>query len=185
MAAWRGPEDYVDIPQPIRVKRDRFLNKETEFSRHLQLAGMKCGDDGWVLILLDADDDCPAELAPRILERASAILPHHSISVVLANREFEAWYIGAASSLNGVRGLEFSDRDLTCDPEGPRDAKGWLRLRMRSGTYGETTDQPAFAARIDLELARSRCRSFQKLCKEWDHQFSIEREPNARQSDPA
>ncbi|MHC9011642.1 DUF4276 family protein [Stenotrophomonas rhizophila] len=185
MAAWRSPYNYVDIPQPIRVKRDRFLNKETEFSRHLQLAGMKCGDDGWVLILLDADDDCPAELAPRILARAAAVLPHRSISVVLANREFEAWYIGAASSLHGVRGLEISDRDLTCDPEAPRDAKGWLRLRMRSGTYGETTDQPAFAARVDLELAKRRCRSFQKLCKEWDNQFSVAHQPNAGQSDPA
>lgn len=173
MTAWRGPDDYVDVPQPIRVKRDRFLNKEAEFNRHLQLAGMKCGIDGWILILLDADDDCPAELGAKILARARAVLPRHSVSVVLANREFEAWYIGAASSLNGIRGLQISNEDANFDPEVPRDAKGWLRLRMQSGTYGETTDQPAFAARMNLELAMNRSRSFQKLCKEWDHQFSL------------
>jgi hypothetical protein len=173
ITTWRGPDEYVDIPLPIRVKRDRFLNKETEFSRHLQLAGMKCGNSGWILILLDADDDCPADLGPKILARATQVLPHHSVSVVLAKREFEAWYIGAASSLKGVRGLEVSEDDVRCDPEGPRDAKGWLRMRMQSGTYGETTDQPAFAARMDLEQALNRCRSFQKLCKEWDRQFGI------------
>lgn len=174
ITAWRGPQEYVEVPQPIRVKRDRFLNKEAEFSRHLQLAGMKCGINGWILILLDADDDCPAELAPKILTRAATVVPHHSVSVVLANREFEAWYIGAASSLNGVRGLQITDDDINFDPETPRDAKGWLRLRMRSGTYGETTDQPAFAASMDLELTMNRCRFFQKLCKEWDYQFGIE-----------
>ena len=45
---------------PIRVRRDQFLNRDKEFSRHLSLAAGKCGEDGWILILLDADDDCPA-----------------------------------------------------------------------------------------------------------------------------
>jgi hypothetical protein len=90
--------------------------------------------------------------------------------VVLANREFEAWFIGAAASLNGRRGLVVSDHDLLVDPEQPRDAKGWLGSRMNGGTYGETTDQPAFAARMDLQEALHRCRSFRKLCDEWDRQ---------------
>lgn len=175
MALWRCPETYVDVQPPIRVHRDRFLNREEEFSRHLQLAGNKCGDEGWVLILLDADDDCPAVLGRTLLARAQHVLPNRSVSVILAKREFEAWFIGAARSLNGQRGLMVSDADLNVDAELPRDAKGWLRERMVGGSYGETTDQPAFAARMDLQEALDRCRSFRKLCDEWDRQSALVR----------
>lgn len=172
LAAWRSPEAWIDVPPPIRVHRDRFLNREDEFTRHLQLAGNKCGDGGWVLLLLDADDDCPATRGAEILARAKQVLPHRSLSVVLANREFEAWFIGAATSLNGHRGLVVGAADLAVEPERPRDAKGWLGGRMSGGTYGETTDQPAFAALMDLQEALDRCRSFRKLCDEWDRQVT-------------
>lgn len=165
---WRSPSRYVEVAPPIRVHRDRFLNKAEEFERHLRLAANKCGDDGWILVLLDADDECPIELASRISNRAEDVLPHRSCSVVLANREYEAWFIGAASSLHGKRGLSVSHADSLVDPETPRDAKGWLRMRMRPNAYGETTDQPAFSALMDLDLAQRRCRSFRKLCDEWD-----------------
>ena len=173
MASWRCPGRYIDVQPPIRVHRNRFLNREDEFSRHLQLAGSKCGNDGWILILFDADDDCPADLGRGVLARAQRVLPNHSISVVLANREFEAWFIGAARSLNGQRGLVVTNADLNVEAEAPHDAKGWLRHRMSSGTYGETTDQPAFAAQMDLQEALNRCRSFRKLCAEWDKQPSL------------
>ncbi len=173
LADWRPSQMYVDVPLPIRVHRDRFLNREDEFNRHLQLAGSKCGDDGWVLILLDADDDCPASRGSEILARARQVLPHRSISVVLANREFEAWFIGAAASLNNRRGLSIDAIDLTVDPEQPRDAKGWLSTRMSDNTYGETTDQPAFTALMDMHEAFNRCRSFRKLCEEWDRQCAL------------
>lgn len=165
---WRSPHRYVDVSPPIRVHRDRFLNKIEEFERHVRLAAHKSGDDGWILVLLDADDDCPVELRTRIAEQAESVVPHRSLSVVLAKREYEAWFIGAASSLGGKRGLSISDADQHVDPESPRDAKGWLRQRMARGAYGETTDQPAFSAVMDLQQAKQRCRSFRKLCDEWD-----------------
>jgi hypothetical protein len=85
----------------------------------------------------------------------------------MPNREFEAWFIAAAESLDGCRGFNYHDPDLPVDPELPRNAKGWIRDRMPGG-YGETTDQPAFAARFDLAIAYQRSRSFRKLCSEWD-----------------
>ena len=33
--AWLSPETPVDIKPPIRVRRDRFLNKADEFNKHL------------------------------------------------------------------------------------------------------------------------------------------------------
>lgn len=151
----------------IRVYKDRFLNRSEEFSRHLKLAAAKCGDAGWVLILFDADDDCPAQKGAAVLAQALAIIPHRRVAVVLANREYEAWFIAAAESLNGCRDFKYRDTDASIDAEKPRNAKGWVRERMPAG-YGETTDQPAFTARFDLELAYQRSRSFRKLCSEWD-----------------
>ena len=167
LAQWRGPADYVEVLHPIRVQKDRFLNRPEEFSRHLQLAAAKCGDAGWVLILFDADDDCPAEKGATVLANAQAIIPHRRIAVVLANREYEAWFIAAAESLNGCRGFQCDAQDVRPDPEVPRNAKGWVRDRMPGG-YGETTDQPAFSQKFGLALAHERSRSFRKLCSEWD-----------------
>ena len=93
---WRGPAYHVDVLPPIRVYKDRFLNRPEEFSRHLKLAAEKCKESGWVLILFDADDDCPAEKGTALLRAAQAIIPYRRVAVVLANREYEAWFISAA-----------------------------------------------------------------------------------------
>lgn len=162
---WIQPENFVDVPTPIRVQKDRFLNRQDEFSRHLLLARSKAGEVGHVLVLLDADDDCPKSKGAELLARARAIVPDRTLSVVLANREFEAWFIAAAESLNGVRGFALRAGDLAVNAEAPRDAKGWMSARMPSG-YGETVDQPAMAACLDVAQAHQRSRSFRKLCKE-------------------
>lgn len=150
---------------PIRVRRDRFLHRDDEFRRQLLLASSKCGHEGWILVLLDADDDCPAELGEDILKRARAHVGHRRLSVVLANREYEAWFIAAAASLDGTRGFAAPDRAV--EAERPRDAKGWLRERMQGGAYRVLLDQPAFTATMDLQLAHDNSRSFRKLCAEW------------------
>jgi hypothetical protein len=170
LAQWRTPEVFPEVLAPIRVRRDRFLNRDEEFQRYLRLAAAKCEDGGWILVLLDADDDCPAQLAQQVLTRAAACVTHRRVSVVFATRKFEAWFIAAAASLDGHRGFAFDPAD-TIDAETPRDAKGWLRQRMAGGTYGETTDQPAFAARFDLQQAFDGSRSFRKRCSEWDRQM--------------
>ena len=60
------PDDFVTIPQPIRVKRNRVA-MPGELERYVELAANKGGTDGRVLVLLDADDDCPSELGPLAL----------------------------------------------------------------------------------------------------------------------
>lgn len=167
LAAERSPHKYVDVLTPIRVYKGRFLNKPEEFSRHLKLAAAKCDESGWVLVLLDADDDCPAQKGTAVSAQAQAVIPHRRVAVVLANREYEAWFMAAAASLNGCRGFHCLAHEIRDDPEVPRNAKGWLGKRMPSG-YGETTDQPAFSHRFDMTVAYERSRSFRKLCSEWD-----------------
>ncbi|MFA7240008.1 MAG: DUF4276 family protein [Sulfuricellaceae bacterium] len=172
---WCTPDIHVQVLHPIRVHRDRFLNRDEEFRRHLLLAAAKCGEDGWILILLDADDDCPAELGTQIKKKAAECVPHRRVSVVLANREYEAWFIAAAESLDGNRGFSFNPQDIA-DAERPRNAKGWIEARMTGGAYRETTDQPAFSARMDLQQAFDGSGSFRKLCREWERHAPIQPE---------
>lgn len=165
------PPVYAEILKPIRVHRDQFINKKDAFNKKLQLAANKCGEAGWILILLDADDDCPVQLAADISARAAACVPHRAVSVVIAKREYEAWFIAAAASLDGVQGFVYDAGD-TVDPERPRDAKGWMGDRKTVRGYYPIIDQPKFTARMDLALARERSRSFRKLCEEWDRRVS-------------
>lgn len=50
----------LDVPRQIRVRRDRFL-KEGELERYVALAAARAGDGGCIVILLDANGDCPAD----------------------------------------------------------------------------------------------------------------------------
>lgn len=168
LAEWRSPQAEIEVLQPIRVRRDRFVNRPDEFQRHLLLAAAKCGAGGWVLVLVDADDDCPATMGADLLARARAIVPHRQVSVVLANREYEAWFIAAAASLAGRRGFTVESDASSANAETHRNAKGWIRARMTGGSYSEVRDQPAFSALMDLEQAFANSRSFRKLCAEWD-----------------
>ena len=167
LAQWRTPGSVSEVAPPIRVRKDRFLNREAEFQRYLKLAAAKCEGDGWILILLDADDECPAEIAPEILGRVNACIAHRPVSIVLAKREYEAWFIAAASSLDGRRAFSRA-ATVAIDAETPRDAKGWIGARIGGRAYSEITDQPAFSALMDLQQAFDGSRSFRKLCAEWD-----------------
>ncbi len=154
----------VHIPRPIRVKRDRFL-KPGELERAVELAARQAGTDGSILILLDADDACPAELAPRLLERAEQTRPDRRVFTVLAKSEYESWFLAAAESIAGVRGVADSVMSPP-DVETIRDAKGWLSARMPSGrSYRPTLDQAALSARLDLNAAR-RAPSFDKMWRD-------------------
>lgn len=152
----------LHIPVPIRVRRDKFLNQDQEFKSKLVLAALKAGDYGTVLVLLDADDDCPLKLAATVMKRASAVVPHRAVSVVIANKEYEAWFLASIASLAGKRGLK-NDLEPPEDAESIRDAKGWLGARMLKGGYHVITDQPAFTALFDMDQAHAASRSMRKM----------------------
>src|SRR5262249_12508350 len=124
------------------------------------------GREGGILILVDSDDDCPAQLGPQILARARKARSDIPISVVLAKREFEAWFLAAAESLGGTRKLSINLMSPP-DPESIRGAKEWIRRNMtRGATYAETLDQPAMTQLFDLDQAALRSDSFDKCVRE-------------------
>ena len=147
------PELPIIVERPIRAPRNLVV-KANELERRVELAAQKISGKGAIIIILDSDDDCPAEIGPELLRRASQVRSNLRIAVVLAKREFEAWFLAAAESIRGQRGLN-DDIDSPNDPEAIRDAKKWLRQRMENNEkYRETIDQPALAALFDIEQAR-------------------------------
>lgn len=155
----------VPVVDPvIRVPGARLV-KQGELERTVELAARKLGGRGGILIVLDCDDGCPAREGPALLQRARAARSDMTISVVLAKREYEAWFLAAAESLRGRRELS-SDLQAPNDPESVRGAKEWLADRMPRGRgYTETTDQPALTELFDMDSAR-RADSFDKCYRE-------------------
>ncbi len=154
---------HVQVAKPFRDKRYQVV-REGELERAVKLATQTRPDSAAVLVLMDADDDCPAQLGPDLLARAARVkrLP---VAVTIADRELEAWFLGAKESLRGVRGIR-SDAAAPEAPESIRDAKGRLSLNMENRRYVEVDDQPALAAKLDLAQARGRCCSFDKLMRD-------------------
>lgn len=146
------PETAIRVNPPLRVKSGSFLNDESYFRKSVSLAGAKAAQsDGTVLILLDCEDDCPGTLGPSLLERARAVRSDVKIIVVLAYREFESWFVAAARSLRGCRGLP-ADLEPPPNHESIRDAKGWLGTRM-SEPYDPIIHQIEMARTFDLQEA--------------------------------
>ena len=157
----------VGIGRPIRRRRDQLV-RETEVTRAVRLALLQ-PDCGAVLILFDGNSDCPAELGPAVQAWAAAASGGIPCRVVLAHREYEAWFLAAIESMRGYRRIR-DDAEAHPDPEGPPGAKEQLEDRMQTGTsYLERTDQPAFSARFSLPDAYRRCRSFRKLAGSFGH----------------
>jgi hypothetical protein len=153
----------IDVKPPLRVPRSKLI-QENELERAVEFATRKTGGLGGVLILVDSDDDCPAKLGPKLLDRAHKSRSDLPIGVVLAKREFEAWFLASAESLRGKRGLP-NDLSSPQDPESVRGAKEWIARRMTGGaTYSETLDQPALTASFDLQTAAQRSDSFDNVC---------------------
>lgn len=148
-----SPQIYPEINPPIRVKAGSFLNDENYFHKYVSLAGAKAAQaSGEVLILLDCEDDCPAELGPRLLEKALAVRNDIPTTVVLAHREYETWFLASVESLSG-RGLPEGVTPPP-NPEAIRGAKEWLGKAM-GVPYDPIQHQAPFTANFNLQQARS------------------------------
>jgi hypothetical protein len=160
VAAQFAPELQIVIPHPIRLPRSRLL-KVGELEKATEFAARSVEGQGGILVILDSDDDCPAELAPQLVARVHAARSDLPSAVVLAQREFEAWFLASAESIRGHRGLP-DDLRAPSNPEGIRGAKEWLDDRM---SYAPTVDQSSLTATFDLNIAR-RAPSFDKCYRE-------------------
>lgn len=160
----------LGIGRPIRRHRHQLVH-ESDVRKAVRLALLD-PDCAAILIVLDADDDCPAELAPSISAWASEEAPQVPSAVVLACREFETWFLASLESLRGNCRIR-ADAVSPVEPEAIRGAKETLESFMVPGaSYSETVDQPRMAASFSFSQAYSRSRSFRKLAKAFGHLLS-------------
>lgn len=106
-----------------------------------------------VLILCDADDDCPATWGPDAARAIQVLMPGDA---VMAVREYETWLL-----------LNFTEDELrragVAAAESKRGAKEALR-RLVPG-YLPTTHQLAETRRLDIARVRKRSESLDKLVR--------------------
>jgi hypothetical protein len=161
--------EYVEVLTPVRTKRNKII-RDDELTRALELAvsklrGEEVAESSMILLLLDADKDLPCVLGPNLLKRAQQLRSDADIACVIANVDYETWFVAAAESLRKFLDLS-ADASIPDDPEGDRQGKGWIKQRFRMGQYSPRVDQARMTQAVDLALCRQRSLSFDKLCRE-------------------
>ena len=164
-------DSHIQVARPFRVKRNRVV-KPDELERAISQTIRDRDNVGGIMVLMDSDDDCPAELGPQLVDRAKKAtqLP---VSVILAQREFECWFLGSKESLRGINGIP-EDAIAPLNPESIRGAKEHLTRNMARGRkYLEVDAQATFAEKFDLNTARRYCPSFDKFFREAEHLLQL------------
>lgn len=112
------------------------------------------------LLLRDEDDGCPATIGPTMAGWVEAEGLPFPVSVVLAHREFEAWFLPCLAKIAGRElreGLKLRD-GVTFDenPEGKRGVKEWLtrHLYPAGKAYKPTLDQAALTRLVEFGMLR-------------------------------
>lgn len=123
-----------------------------------------------LLVTQDSEDACPRDVTPDFAGWVRELGLAFPVAVVLFYREYETLFLAASHSLQGRRLRGPVERPglppgaiFAGDPEGPRDAKGWVG-RQLGRRYLETIDQSAFTRTMDLaDEGLSRLSSFRRL----------------------
>ena len=172
-----GQSERLQVLEPFRGHRDELINSETALIKTIQQSLYKLNakairDPGarkLLLVLLDAEGDCPAALAPRLLDSACKIVPPDvAVSCVMPKRMLENWIVAGASTLSGINNLPnpLPDRDQFEE----RNGAGWLKEQIRSmnpsRTYKKVIDASEFIKEMNLNECRANSPSFDKLCRE-------------------
>ena len=131
------------------LKRPHDTEEDLGIESYVMLAAAERPDG--ILVVLDADDECIKRrkasrqgLGPELRERARAVAPHIPIEVVIADREYEAWFLAGLAALRRAAkipsGEGAGEGEWLKNIEGLRDCKKPLRSLL-GRPYEETTDQ--------------------------------------------
>ena len=122
-----------------------------------------------ILVILDADRECPRKLATTLATEAAQFNLAVPVAVVCCKHEYETWFICNLTDTSGneIRNKLALPSTLTSpkNVEAIRGPKEWLTQNMPiTRAYKETTDQANLTHHIDLTLTHVQSRSFQRMC---------------------
>lgn len=148
---------------PIKQRRSQLVRRK-DLERAIELASQRRNCEA-VFILFDADDLCPKTEANPLRELACELARGLPTALVVANREYEAWFLASQETLGAA--VPYPN-----DPDRKRGAKEELERRLDI-YYDELADQPKFTGNLDFRLAYQRSRSFRKLVKEFHRLLQV------------
>ena len=141
----------VRIAPPVRFPKSKLM-LEADLARAVKIAraNIDAPEFGLLLLLLDADEDCPAIEGPRLLQTMRSAAWNVPCFVAFAKREFESWIIGGNSRFGDL------------DPDAIGAAKARI-VQVNGGRYKETVDQAALTSHIDIARLEQCSASFRRL----------------------
>lgn len=147
----RGWDRYFKVPDSaINAKGCGKLKAAYDKMRHLGIehyveAALRDNPQA-VLVVIDADTECmnrgPGNgLGPRLLARAQNVKPDLPMAVVVANREYEAWFLANFQAIQIRGGFSAQARyPIHAHPESHAGCKG-LMAKLMGCSYEETVHQ--------------------------------------------
>jgi hypothetical protein len=153
----------------LKCPYDRQRRRGIEHYVTIAAAGRPDG----ILVVLDADDECIGRVAGarpplglELRDRARAAAPQIPVEVVVANREYEAWFLAGVASLRRKGKLPRGQRlPEMSQVEAIRDCKGCLRQLMGK-PYEPTIHQADLTTALPFTPGMAaRSRSYRKLMK--------------------
>lgn len=153
--------EYADIlgkPIPLKGKGSATVANGIE-GYVLAAARPHCKG---ILVVVDADDDPSCQLGPDLLKRAQSVTDV-PVVVVVAERDYEDWLYCSVETLDLG--------EVRWDPSAR--GKNALRSLLAPEKYVKSTMQAKLTSRIDLEHARTRSTSLDRLLRKFDHLVSV------------
>jgi len=120
-------------------------------------------DSDGVLILVDADDDDPAELAAKIESAVKRIAPKLRVAVRLAVEEMEAFYFGDLKALERVFPGADTNKARTYEPDSICGTWELFGEVIGDGGGNKVAWAEAMGPAVTTRSERSRSPSFRKL----------------------
>ena len=145
----------------VNAQNKQKLEKDLEkFLRH----ALNKPDCGAIIVLVDADDDCPVTKFQQMTHRCRQAGLPVPVQVVYAHRMYESWLLASIETIRGRHGIS-EEASLEVAVETVGNPKKWLSDQMPHGSiYKETTHQVSLSKEIDLDITREKSRSFRRLC---------------------
>jgi len=158
---WQLPRYDIQVARPKSANGRGNLTKEGGLEKFIRYS-WKERDCGEIVVLLDADKECPLSLAQDLTRRVEAIGVLFPVVIVVAKRMYETWFLASIATIAGHLDLP---NDLIPPPnvEDVPNPKAWIEEHFPPGrAYKETQDQEAMTKLMDIDLASS-ARSFQRM----------------------